>query len=180
MNGIRAIACLLVLFAHLAKSVPLNLLGDTDIFRFNGRDGVTMFFVLSGFLITYRLTVELKNGQINLKNFFMRRVLRILPLYYLYIGLSILACTLYQPLLANYEVLPYYLLLVPNIPWIYSIGFPKLNHYWSLGVEEQFYLFWPILFKFCTKHLRTISILLLLSLLAVSYTHLTLPTICSV
>ena len=107
--------------------------------------GVTIFFSLSGFLITYLLLVEKDDcGDVSVKDFYIRRILRIWPLYffYLFICVFVIWATKTQPLPGS---LPYYLLLTANIPYIWTKT-PALGlvaHYWSLGVEEQFYLFWP-------------------------------------
>lgn len=164
MDGIRAIACLLVLIGHLNKAIQRLSPGDDLPFSHNGLMGVTIFFVLSGFLLTHGLLTKQKEGSIHLANFYMRRVLRIFPLYFFYLTLAGLAILLVYPAELNIRVLPYYIFLCPNIPWIFSIGLPNLHHYWSLGVEEQFYLLWPVLFLANRKRLLfcTISILFLL------------------
>lgn len=110
--------------------------------------GVTLFFVLSGFLITKILLINKKYYFENklhtwglIKAFFMRRVLRIFPIYYLLIfGLAIL----------NYEntreIFPWIITYSSNIyQSIHNEYVGNFNHFWSLGVEEQFYLFWPFL-----------------------------------
>lgn len=123
--------------------------------------GVDIFFLLSGFLITYLLLAEKERiGKIHLGNFYLRRVLRIWPLYYLVIALT--------PLLIyinGYES-PHYL---PNLffynnfdtiltqQWEYPFA-----HLWSICVEEHFYLVWPILIMFTPKkYLTTLFALLL-------------------
>lgn len=159
LHGIRAIASVLVLIAHSNKALN-DILGLDDLpLSGNGLVGVTMFFVLSGFLITYRLFLEAPKGLINIKHFYLRRVFRIFPLYYSYLAICILITYFIRPDLMNLPVLPFYLFLFPNLPWIFSVGLPNLHHYWSLGVEEQFYLFWPLIFKFGFKKILNLSIL---------------------
>lgn len=149
LNGIRAIAAIAVIVSHtngnlqnfgLVKARYLDLAGF----------GVTMFFSLSGFLITYLLLIEKKQKNwIDIKKFYMRRVLRIWPLYYLYL---IIIIVIYK--YANIgNVYFLYLTLLPNLVnfFIGEIDWQKpsqpvmfnLGHYWSLGVEEQFYAIWP-------------------------------------
>ena len=104
---------------------------------------VTIFFSLSGFLITYLLLLEKDDcGDISVKHFYIRRTLRIWPLYFLYLTvcIAVIWATKTQPLPGS---LPYYLFLTANIPYIRSHTLHLVGHYWSLGVEEQFYLFWP-------------------------------------
>jgi len=149
LNGIRAIAAMMVLFWHISQFFPM--------FGLSGKEnpisgfGVTLFFVLSGFLITYLLLKE-KNiySTISIKNFYIRRILRIWPLYFFAIILSII----FIPFLTNIS-LPqniinsylFYFLLLPNIPFALNTTISIITPLWSIGVEEQFYAFWPILFK---------------------------------
>jgi peptidoglycan/LPS O-acetylase OafA/YrhL len=115
-----------------------------------GGFGVTIFFALSGFLISYLLLKEgKKNKKINVFNFYFRRVLRIWPLYFLYLLIGLIAL-----ILTNHAIdlnFLYYIFVSANIPFILGIGLPHITHLWSIGVEEQFYLFWPWLFKLNTK-----------------------------
>lgn len=144
LNGIRAFAAMAVLIAHTIHKFPLFGLPeikDTSIVI--ASYGVTMFFTLSGFLITYLILKE-KNasGGINIKNFYMRRVLRIWPLYYLYL----IACLfLYYFLSIEYNPssVGFYVFLAANVPLIIGSTLPYAGHLWSIAVEEQFYLFWP-------------------------------------
>jgi len=143
LDGLRAIAILLVLIGHTAGT-----LGSPDFlkpFHGFGNYGVRFFFVISGFLITYLLLAELdKNQTINLKGFFYRRVLRIFPAYYFYLLTAVL--------LGHYgyvEILEGDLLHAAT----YTMNYQEqrgwhLNHTWSLAVEEQFYLLWPLALLF--------------------------------
>lgn len=115
-------------------------------FWFEGSLGVRIFFVISGFLITYLLIIEKqKKGKIDLFKFYIRRSLRIFPVFYFYLlvlfilkisgvlvidGFSIVGALLY---LENFKIAPF--------NWM-------TGHSWSLAVEEQFYLIWPGLFLF--------------------------------
>jgi peptidoglycan/LPS O-acetylase OafA/YrhL len=138
LDGLRAISICLVLCAHLTGTAnfpkalrPLSHLGEL---------GVHSFFVISGFLITSLLLNERrKTGRISLINFYLRRIFRIFPALYVYIGcISLLAAIGIVKLLPND-------LLYANT---YSINYhwPRswyLGHLWSLSVEEQFYFLWP-------------------------------------
>src|SRR5688572_17546909 len=90
LNGIRAIAALAVIFSHIGLSLHqfgLKSLPDIDLAGY----GVTIFFALSGFLITYHLLIEKQRFErVNIRQFYIRRILRIWPLYYLYIALVII------------------------------------------------------------------------------------------
>lgn len=154
LNGLRALAAVLVLFAHTTQALKhfqLNsmILGPDP----NGNPfgsllagiGVTIFFAISGFLITYLLLEEKKIG-INIRHFYIRRVLRIWPLYYLYMGLSLLTLWMFD-LPWQAQSLWWYIFLMANVPFILGGAIQFIGHYWSLGVEEQFYAFWPWLIK---------------------------------
>lgn len=136
LDGIRAIAVFLVVFYHLGvPGIP-------------GGMGVLIFFVLSGFLITWLLLKEEERfGHISLKLFYARRTLRIFPAFYVYwfliIGLSIISSRHIfraQAVCSFFYISNYYQAI---------FGDPNtgLSHTWSLGVEEQFYLVWPVTFS---------------------------------
>jgi peptidoglycan/LPS O-acetylase OafA/YrhL len=144
LNGLRALSILFVLFAHV---LLMNFhLKDNP----GGQIGVSIFFVISGYLITLLLIKEEQGeGQISLKNFYIRRTLRIFPIYYF--------------LLVIYALLELVgLLKFSSNSWITSLTYTKYlsneskgdwetGHLWSLSVEEHFYLLWPIIFKFFKK-----------------------------
>lgn len=148
LNGIRAIAALSVIVSHLFEAMkevnPAFAFSSMDMANF----GVTMFFALSGFLITSLLLLEQQQtGAVHIKAFYVRRILRIWPIYYLYIAL----CVISIPLLIGTSILQpslgYYLAFGANIPFILGGGLTAISHMWSIGVEEQFYAFWPWLFR---------------------------------
>ncbi len=146
LNGIRAIAAIAVVISHtLLFSVQIGLPNNTGIDL--AGYGVTMFFSLSGFLITYLLLLEKKKtGTIHIRSFYIRRMLRIWPLYYFYLLLVIIVLLLYKVEFATGSLF-YYIALCANIPFITGAEIPLIGHFWSLGVEEQFYLFWPWVVK---------------------------------
>lgn len=107
-------------------------------------DGVTLFFVISGFLITYLLLNEQeKSHRVSIPKFYMRRILRIWPIYYLYLIIALSVTVLWSD-----STIWYYIFFGANIPFILTMGIWPIVHYWSIGVEEQFYLFWPWIVKF--------------------------------
>lgn len=144
LNGIRAIAALSVAFSHINNRFDYYNLPKSELLDL-ANFGVTIFFTLSGFLITYLLLQEIeKTGTIDVKKFYMRRVLRIWPLYYLYLFLIVCLTGIEN---AQWPLL-FYLFIMPNFQKLAGVLLPlMLGHYWSLGVEEQFYAFWPWIVK---------------------------------
>ena len=142
LNGIRAIAAMAVVCSHIGLSLPefgFSWSLSSDL----AANGVSMFFSLSGFLITYLLLLERDRFKvISIKNFYIRRVLRIWPLYYFFVLLCIVALLNFAPSQLS-PALWFYFFLSANVPFAFGFAIPVLTHYWSLGVEEQFYLFWP-------------------------------------
>ena len=154
LNGLRAIAALGVVIAHTAViKLEFGDLIPTGLTSY----AVTIFFTLSGFLITYLLFLEKEKKEINVKKFYLRRILRIWPLYFAYLIVAI-AITYFQHPEKSLGSLPYYIFFAANIPSYLLSSLPYLGHYWSIGVEEQFYLFWPWIIKRSKYILRTIII----------------------
>jgi peptidoglycan/LPS O-acetylase OafA/YrhL len=142
LDGLRGISCLIVVLTHNFEF--------SHFFEY-GWLGVDLFFVISGFLITSILLNAVQSENF-LRNFYVRRILRIFPLYYLMLVIFIIILPLFNPFK---EELQYY---VQNQLWFWFYGqnwlmifrFPPtgayhLNHFWSLAVEEQFYLLWPFI-----------------------------------
>lgn len=150
LNGLRAIAATVVLLQHTTMSLysfDLVTPSTPNVAAF----AVTIFFALSGFLITYLLLQEKRQSQtVRLKAFYARRILRIWPLYFLYL----LLCFLWTGSDGwTGWSLTCYIFLAPSIPLVFGGAIPHAEHYWSLGVEEQFYAFWPALLKH-SEHVR--------------------------
>ena len=124
-------------------------LGPGILDRVNlGGLGVGLFFVLSGFLITGILLQGRPDGSASgnrprfMKQFYVRRFLRIFPIYYLVlIGITILGSE-------RSEVMPWLFTYTTNIYIWDHLTFLRFSHFWTLAVEEQFYLFWPLLLLF--------------------------------
>lgn len=142
-DSIRGIGVLMVIVHHWAPGVYLAL-----NYLPNGKLALNTFFVLSGFLITrilLKARLEVENVGLNtgtaLKNFYIRRTLRIFPIYYLVL---IVFWFLGDPAVRQNGV--YYFTYTSNYLFFAKEGFPeRLAHLWSLAVEEQFYIFWPFL-----------------------------------
>jgi len=156
LDGLRAIAFLLVFLYHAH-------FGDF------GWVGVQLFFVLSGFLIT-GILLEMKNSLsmgMYLLKFYGRRVLRIVPLYYLYLFLISLAVAMMvehhfrqsftQVFQKQFPYALYYVYDFMMATNKYEIASSFLTHLWSLAVEEQFYLIWPfVVFLTPKQHLKKV------------------------
>jgi len=152
LDGLRAVSILLVLFAHSRYSVgfPVQL----SRLAYHCAVGVTVFFVISGFLITtLLLTEEAKNGFVNRTDFYIRRAFRILPIFLLFI----LFVTLWRKVeaigLTNGDILHALTFTVNFAP---GRGSWFISHFWTLSVEEQFYLLWPTVFIISRKHLKPV------------------------
>ncbi|MDO3645322.1 acyltransferase [Mucilaginibacter sp. L3T2-6] len=141
LDGLRGIAILLVILTHFGINKVLRF---TPFFG-DSRMGVDIFFVLSGFLITTLLIKEqIKNGRVRLKRFYLRRVLRIIPLAYLFLtGLLILNINHHLAISALDFAASF--LFFKNLPLRNE---PYTAHFWTLAVEEQFYLVFPFLLSF--------------------------------
>jgi peptidoglycan/LPS O-acetylase OafA/YrhL len=170
LDGVRGIAILLVLAHHFG--VPADLPHrSASVFTqwierllYVGWAGVDLFFVLSGFLITSILLVS-KNAPEYFRRFYSRRILRIFPLYYftLILGLVVL------PRLLTYQNVGLLRDVTSGQAWLWTYtlniglalgwvtGPAIFGHYWTLAVEEQYYLIWPWVVKVASS--RTILIL---------------------
>lgn len=161
LDGLRFL-CFLAVFLYHSFHTELAHISDTAAYRFiktgifgNGNIGVNFFFVLSGFLITYLLIEEKKvTGQVHIRFFWVRRILRIWPLYYLCVAFGFLAFPLLK---TAFGQVPdetadpwYYVTFLGNFDHIRK-GVPDASNLavlWSVAVEEQFYLVWPVVLAF--------------------------------
>jgi peptidoglycan/LPS O-acetylase OafA/YrhL len=149
LDGVRGVAILLVILFHY------GYLGC-------GWIGVQLFFVLSGYLITSILLKD-RNASLGnyLKRFYWRRSLRIFPLYYLYLLVILVAYLVLKVPPAFADQWPYLFTYTYNVRHILPNydGSPLLIHLWSLSVEEQFYLIWPLLvFVFAARRFKGLLI----------------------
>ena len=171
LDGFRAASCLLIITWHA------EFLGWEGL---NGYSGVAAFFVLSGYLITtLALREEARRGMLSLKAFYVRRAFRIFPGYY---AVLILYCVLIYGLDLSSSIekrpaldaaLPYYLTYMNEYsakPSLAATGaYPPFFHSWSLGIEEKFYLIWPVL-AFALLHKNRLGRIALASvIIALSY-----------
>jgi len=151
LDGLRALSILLVLIGHARTTVPhlpFSVRRWATAIPGNASQGVSIFFVISGFLITHLLLREQqKTGRISLPLFYVRRFFRIMPAYY-----TFLICLIVLPRLHIHRFhwlaldggsLKMAALFLTNYS-PHSFG-EWVGHTWSLSVEEQFYLFWPLL-----------------------------------
>jgi peptidoglycan/LPS O-acetylase OafA/YrhL len=164
LNGIRAIAASIVVvfhvdqFAYLFGLKPLGF-GSNGLASY----AVDMFFALSGFLITYLLLKEKeKINDIQLSKFYIRRILRIWPLYYIAVACTLLFLSI--GVISTNTNIPLsfslYIMLIPNVAYAFGFDIISIFPLWSVGVEEQFYAFWPVLIKFSKNIFRNILIVI--------------------
>ena len=161
LDGLRAVAVLAVICGHQLGSPGFPdlpalkwFVAITDIAGF----GVKLFFVISGFIITHLLLVEeQRTGKVSLVKFWLRRIIRILPPLMGYIGgVALLGEWL------SARPMPEEWIGALTFSWLlwFERGSWYLGHTWSLSIEEQFYLFWPLVFL-ATKGCRKVWTLLL-------------------
>jgi len=173
LNALRFIAALSVIVGHV-ELIKFNY-GINNFYkiipffeRTSGHLGVILFFVLSGFLITYLLLSEKDNyGKVAVKKFYIRRVLRIWPLYFLMLLVVFLLFPLISKDPASYaffksgNIIPsliLYVFFLPNLAFQLGIWVPTGAHLWSIGVEEQFYLGWPVLVNYFRKRILLVLV----------------------
>jgi len=166
LDGLRAVAVLLVIFHHLGIR-----------FAPHGR-GVLTFFVLSGFLITWLLLKESdRNGSISVHSFYVRRILRIFPAFYVFWILHVLVSLLTRGKLSASAIADYVsaFFYVSNY-WhaISNSSYHYIGHTWALSIEGQFYLMWPWIFLAFHKDLRKFTRILIAIIVVVDLYRLLL------
>jgi peptidoglycan/LPS O-acetylase OafA/YrhL len=146
LDGVRGIAALMVMWFHFSWTgggAVIKFIEKTSVF---GQTGVSLFFVLSGFLITRILLYNKGTSRHYFSNFYIRRSLRIFPLYFLFLGIYYFVV----PLMFHTPFVPfgkqvYYWTYLQSFSQTFGWNAAGPNHFWSLSVEEHFYLFWPFL-----------------------------------
>lgn len=194
LDALRTFAFLFVYLRHgfgdIVKSIDLghpvpNLLKD-GLFD-SGDLGVSFFFVLSGFLITYLILKEIDTtGRIDVRAFYIRRCLRIWPLYFAVVGVGFALVRSLPWIGAEvYRDLPparYYFLFLSNFAALGNYFIPMfLGITWSVAIEEQFYLIWPQLFAFTPRRMiKLICPLVVIASVAFRVVHRNQPLVLSV
>jgi peptidoglycan/LPS O-acetylase OafA/YrhL len=175
LDALRCLAIVAVIWQH-NPGVPLADSPFTDA----GASGVGLFFALSGFLITtLLLREESANGRIDLRKFYIRRSLRIFPLYYAVLGLYTALVVIMEHNAAGrlfISNLPYFLTYTTN--WFVDLIINEDGQRrvifvfaWSLATEEQFYLFWPLLLRFARRHMAIATLVAVVAIdLALTFT----------
>lgn len=155
LDGLRGFSILIVIFGHL--------ISGTHYFGYiNGLVGVDIFFVISGFLITTLLLKEKsKTGTISLKGFYTRRVLRIFPVAYLYLLVLVFLNAVFL-LHITPESFFTALLYIKNFAGPNASDW-QTGHFWTLGLEEQFYLLFPVILVFNFRLFVRIVVFLILA-----------------
>jgi peptidoglycan/LPS O-acetylase OafA/YrhL len=149
LDGLRAVSIILVMASHTIQGTHSFVF---RLFFLHSDLGVRVFFIISGFLITSLLLQErAEAGRISLLLFYIRRTLRILPPFVLFIGVvaGLNALGIIQVPPGNWVyALTYTMNFDTHAPWV-------LGHLWSLSVEEQFYLLWPLVMRFARPSVWT-------------------------
>jgi peptidoglycan/LPS O-acetylase OafA/YrhL len=166
LDGVRGLAILMVLLVHfIADTIPTSSAVERAIAYVTGYGsyGVDLFFILSGFLIT-GILYDARDKTSYFRNFYMRRFLRIFPLYYGVLAFLFFVAPLI-PLLQGATL--DYLVERQVWAWLYGVNIYTaihgewclsfINHFWSLAVEEQFYLFWPLVVYLLTPRPRALA-----------------------
>jgi peptidoglycan/LPS O-acetylase OafA/YrhL len=156
LDGLRALCALWVVKGHIEWNTGIRIFDTPGL-------GVEMFFVISGFLIvTLLLRERQKTGSIKLRNFYMRRILRIFPIYYVSI-LLVLSATLFLALEHRPGALRFYgpafIVLLTYTQNIIPVSLGSFHPCWSLAIEEQFYLGWPTIEKSVSTSTRWLILL---------------------
>ncbi|MDR6922133.1 MULTISPECIES: acyltransferase [Chryseobacterium] len=147
LDGVRAVAVIMVMFFHFFQNID----SSSSIIKLSlfGKTGVSLFFVLSGFLIT-RILLNTKEKTSYFKSFYTRRALRIFPLYFLFLFIYYFIFPLVSDWhLASFSEQIWYWTFTQNFAMTFGWDNFGPNYYWSLAVEEHFYLFWPLILYYC-------------------------------
>ena len=158
LDGLRGLAILLVTLYRFGRELDPASHPAVALFRRlvpAGQYGVDLFFVLSGFLIT-GILLQTKDRPNYYRNFIVRRALRIFPLYFasLFVGLVVLPQLFVSEQFEQARSQQFYLwtyLTNVRMSWLNSWCFGPFDHFWSLAVEEHFYLVWPMVVLCCTR-----------------------------
>ncbi len=185
LDGLRFISIFFVVLHHLftfKNYYGLNKF-DVPVLGRIGYYGIQFFFAGSGFLITYLLLVEYnKYHKISLKYFYTRRILRIWPAYYvlLFFAIELVQKTSFfripgltdEYLTGNYQSSNLlFFSFLPHIAPFYNSTAPYIHQTYTIGIEEQFYFLWGLLFFFGAKHAKRLFFIILLCVPALNIAH---------
>jgi len=168
LDGVRGLAAIMVVLFHIKQSGIGHDAVARTLFKSGnfGQTGVTLFFVLSGFLIT-RILLLSKHKDSYFKKFYIRRSLRIFPLYYLALAVYVIII----PYFNTGKIIPFsqtwsFWVYLQNIGFTFRWSLTGPNHFWSLAVEEHFYLVWPFAVYFLSEKwlLRAIGLIIVSSI----------------
>lgn len=150
LDALRAIAIVMVLACHLSSTVTWQAGSWLRTWVEAGIEGVTVFFFLSGYLITRLLLNEERvQGRFSLPEFYLRRAVRILPA-----SIAFLVCLGIIAIIVKWPISTAELLSCVFFARNFTDGSDHTGHYWTLASEEQFYLFWPILLRLTPHRFR--------------------------
>lgn len=150
LDELRGIAVILVMIDHG------NLIFSSNFNQFaliGGYIGVDLFFIISGYLIAHIL-INSVDKENYFRKFYVRRIFRIWPIAFLFVFLGVLLAWKSNEVQNALAVLPFYLTFTQNYITPFELGktLPGIPHFWSLAIEEQFYLFLPFLFYFINRN----------------------------
>ncbi|HTD93916.1 MAG TPA: acyltransferase, partial [Chitinophagaceae bacterium] len=190
LDGLRFISISFVVLHHLLTFI--NYYGfhrfEYPLVGLIGYYGIQFFFAGSGFLITYLLLKEhKKNGKIDLKYFYLRRILRIWPAYYVLIIVALIICLQLpffeipeltgQYLAGNYHRSNLlYFFVLPHLEPFYNSTAPYVHQTYTIGIEEQFYFLWGLLFFLAARFARQIFWIIIIVMPILLFSHETLFT----
>lgn len=168
IDGLRAIAIIGVLLHHFLPTLTLPLTHSAEV---KGYLGVDLFFVISGFLLSCYILNQQANGTFSYRAFYYRRIKRILPLTLVVLGVVSLASS---AILVSTDLIDFSRSLIASLAFFANVYFwnnggyfgtedalKPLLHFWSLGVEEQFYLFFPLIFYTVLRVVKNVYLLML-------------------
>jgi peptidoglycan/LPS O-acetylase OafA/YrhL len=162
LDGVRGIAALMVMFFHFfqhhGSTGPVwSVVQRLSVF---GQTGVSLFFVLSGFLIT-RILLATKSNPNYFSNFYIRRSLRIFPLYYFFLVLVYFIIPAeFGGTNADFSKQIYFWIYLQDFAMAFHWPLNGPGHFWSLAIEEHFYLLWPIMIFYLGRRGIVISVAL--------------------
>jgi peptidoglycan/LPS O-acetylase OafA/YrhL len=163
LDGVRGLAIIFVLLVHCDV-----LISPASTLEYVAKKalaplwiGVDVFFVLSGFLIT-GILMDTKNGRHYFRSFYVRRILRIFPLYFVALAAAFVILPAFHVLPATpFSEQAWFWSYLVNWRAAFGHGIPGIDHFWSLAIEEQFYLVWPFLIYFIPN--RRIPLLVIIT-----------------